>query len=101
MYNKIINLTILHTVIIPRGWENDTEVTELFSGATIVNERRIPITLAESINNELFLIAKSCSNVDLVRNKCCRAFSPWRNLPWRSAILACKSWISWINLNLI
>ncbi len=46
-----------------------------------MNVRRIPKTLSKSINNELFLIAKSCSNVDFVRNKCCIAFSSCRNLP--------------------
>jgi len=83
----------------PRGWENETDVTELFSGPIIVNVRRMPITLSESINNELFLMAKSCSNVDFVRNKCWMAFSCCRNLPWRSAMPAWRSWTSWINLD--
>lgn len=95
----VLNLTILHAVIRPRGCANVTEVAELFSGGPIVNVRRMPITLSASMNNELFLTAKSCSNVDLVRSKCCTAFSSWRNLPWRSAMVACKSWTSWINLN--
>ena len=82
----------------PRGWEKETDVTALFSGAPMVNVRRIPITLSESMNKELFLIAKSCSKVDLVRNKCWTAFSSWRSLPCRSAIPACKSCTSWMSL---
>ena len=56
-------------------------VQQLETRGLIGKVLRIPMHFSRSMYNELFLTAKSCSKEDLVRNKCCKAFSASRSFP--------------------